>query len=365
MAAGPTGAPGPRSPDRLAVDIAVRLAVLAVFSYFALDLLRPFLGLVLWSVVLAVAFYPVFDWLRRRLGGRGRLAAVLVTVAGLAVVLGPATVLISSLIHSLEALARHFGPGRPDLPPPPHLIERIPVVGDSLVATWTQATSNLEGFLGRYSRAMLPAGEWLVRAITRLGGSVVVILAAVCVSGFLLLPGPRMVRLCRSFAGRLAPGHGPEFVDLAGATIRNVARGVLGIATIQALLMGLGLIVAGVPAAGLLSLVSLVLAILQIGLIPIVVPVLIWAWFHFDTLPALILTLYLIPVTLSDGPLKAVMMGKGLHTPLIVILAGVIGGTITYGLVGLFLGPILLAVFYDLVTFWMEERPAPERGGIE
>jgi predicted PurR-regulated permease PerM len=288
---------------------------------------------------------------------------VIVTLAGLAVVLGPATVLISSLIHSLETVARHVQPGRTDLPPPPELLRQLPVVGDGLVAAWSQAATNLEGFLGRYSRAMLPAGEWLLRAVTRLGGSVVVILAAVCVSGFLLVPGPRMARLCRAFAARLAPGHGAAFVDLAGATIRNVARGVLGIATIQALLMGLGLIVAGVPAAGLLSLISLVLAILQIGLVPVTAPLLIWGWFHFDTVPALILTLYMVPVTLADGPLKAVMMGKGLHTPLLVILAGVIGGTITYGLVGLFLGPILLAVFYDLVTFWMAE--GPERGGIE
>ncbi len=345
------------------MDIAVRLGLLAVFSYFALELLRPFLALFLWSLVLAVAFYPLFDWLRRKLGGRGPLAAMLVTAAGLAVVLGPATVLISSLIHSLEAIAHHFGPGRTHLPPPPALLAKVPVVGEALMTTWAGAASNLEAFLARYSHALLPAGEWLLRVITRLGGSVVVILAAVLVSGFLLVPGPRLVRVCRAFATRVAPGHGSDFVDLAGATIRNVARGVLGIATIQALLVGLGLIVAGVPSAGLLSLVSLVLAILQIGVLPLVVPLLVWAWFHFDTVPALVFTVYMIAVGLCDSPLKPLMMGKGLRTPLLVILAGVIGGTLTYGLVGLFLGPILLAVFYDLVTFWMEDPAA--RGGIE
>ena len=143
-----------------------------------------------------------------------------------------------------------------------------------------------------------------------------------------------------------------------------MALGVLGIATIQALLVGLGLIVAGMPQAGLLSLVALVLAIVQIGVMPVVVVILIWAWLHLSPIATLILAAYMIPVGLSDSPLKALMMGKGLHTPLLVILAGVIGGTIAYGLVGLFLGPILLAVFYDLLMFWVSE--SDERaGGIE
>ena len=362
--AGASGPGDPRRSERIAVDVAIRLGLLAIFSYFALVLLKPFLPLFLWSVVLAVAFYPAFDWLRRRLGGRGALAAGTVTALGLAIVLGPATVLITSLIHSLEALAHHVGPGRAHLPPAPEVLARVPVVGDDLMASWTQASSNLEAFLSRYGRALLPAGEWLLEAVARLGGSVLVILAAVLVSGFLLVPGPRLVRACRTFATRVSPVHGSDFVNLAGATIRNVARGVLGIATIQALLVGLGLIVAGMPHAGLLSLVALVLAIVQIGVMPVVVVVLIWAWFHLSPIATLILAAYMIPVALSDSPLKALMMGKGLHTPLLVILAGVIGGTIAYGLVGLFLGPILLAVFYDLLMFWVSE--SDERaGGIE
>ena len=139
---------------------------------------------------------------------------------------------------------------------------------------------------------------------------------------------------------------------------------MLGVSCFQALLVGLGLIAAGVPQAGLLSLVSLILAIVQIGVIPVVVLVLLWAWFHLSTVGTLILAAYLIPVGLSDSPLKALLMRKGLHTPLLVILAGVIGGTMTYGLVGLFLGPILLAVFYDLLMFWVAE-PEEGRGGIE
>ena len=136
---------------------------------------------------------------------------------------------------------------------------------------------------------------------------------------------------------------------------------MIGVAIIQALLVGLGLIVAQVPAAGLLTLAVLVLAILQIGSAPVVLPLLIWAWFAMGWLPALLLTLYLIPVSVADNLLKPVLMGKGLHTPMLVILVGVIGGTISYGLIGLFLGPIVLAVFYDLLIFWVTSNRCRRR----
>ena len=166
----------------------------------------------------------------------------------------------------------------------------------------------------------------------------------------------------RAFAERVVGPRGSAFVDLAGVTIRNVARGVIGVALIQALLIGFGLIVAEVPAAGLLTLAVLVLGILQVGAAPVVIPLLIWVWATRDTTPALLLTLYLIPAMLADNALKPLLMRKGLETPVLVILAGVIGGTISYGLIGLFLGPVVLAVFYDLLRFWMAEDPFSRSG---
>jgi predicted PurR-regulated permease PerM len=361
-APGPTD---PRTPDRLAIDIAVRLSILGLFAYFALTLIWPFLSVLLWSVVLSVALFPAFAWLRDRLGGRPRLAAVLLTFAVLAIVLGPTTILISSLIRSLEILAERVHSGELRLPPLPPRIAAIPSVGDEIAQTWTLATSNFQAFFAAYRTALLGAGEWVLHAVAGLAGSVVVILVAVLISGFLYFPGPRFVKGFRAITERVVGAHGSDFVDLAGATIRNVARGVIGVAAIQALLTGVGLIVAGVPAAGLLSLGVLVLAIIQIGSAPIVIPVLIWAWFQLSTQTALLLTLYLLPVTVLDNILKPILMHKGVPTPTLVILAGVIGGTIAYGLIGLFLGPIILAVFYELLVFWVEAPARPRAGGIE
>jgi predicted PurR-regulated permease PerM len=347
----------PRTPERVAVDLAVRLGLLAVFAWFALNLVRPFIPLLLWSVILTVAFYPVFGWLRARLGGRSWLAALLLTGFSVGIVAGPTTILLSSLLDSLEVIRRYVGADRIDLPPPPKALVELPIVGDQVTDAWALASSNLEDFLGQYGRPILNVGEWTLHAAAGLAGSVILVLAAVVISGFLYGPAPRLAAGVRHFAVRVVGARGSAFVDLAGITIRNVARGVIGVALIQSLLIGFALIVAEVPAAGLLTLAVLVLGILQIGSGPVVIPLLIWAWVTRDTMPALFLTLYMIPASLIDNALKPILMGKGLATPALVIFAGVIGGTISYGLIGLFLGPVVLAVFYDLLRFWVADDP--------
>jgi predicted PurR-regulated permease PerM len=360
-----------RSPEALAVDIAIRLALIGLFVYLALTLLRPFAPILVWAVILTVALHPVYRWLAARLGGRGGLAATLVTLTLFALVLGPVTVLAVSIVDSLEFLARWLAAEALELPPPPPQVATIPVIGQTLSDAWALASSNIEDFLNRYgtrvlsaAQGMLGAGQMMLGAIAGLALSIFGFLAAVVVSGFLYGAGPSLVAATRRFAHRVVGPRGSGFIDLAGATIRNVARGVIGVAFIQSLLVGIGLIVAGVPGAGLLTFAALLLSIVQIGAAPITVPVLIYVWFQYDTLPALLLTLYLIPVGFLDNVLRPILMSQGLPVPMLVILAGVIGGTLGFGLVGLFLGPIALAVFYDLVRFWILNPPegAPGAG---
>ena len=191
------------------------------------------------------------------------------------------------------------------------MIVDLPMIGDELTDAWQLASSNLEGFLGQYGRPIVSVGEWTLHAVAGLAGSVVLVLAAVIISGFLYGPAPRLTAGVRRFAERVVGPRGSAFVDLAGVTIRNVARGVIGVALIQALLIGFGLIVAEVPAAGLLTLAVLVLGILQVGAAPVVIPLLIWVWATRDTTPALLLTLYLIPAMLADNALEAAADAQG------------------------------------------------------
>ena len=210
----------------------------------------------------------------------------------------------------------------------------------------------------KYGPAVLPAGGSVLGKIAALSADVLKFVVSVIISGFLFVPGPRLAASARAFAVRLIRHGGAHFVDLAGATIRNVSRGVIGVALLQALLGRRDPDACGVPGAGLIAFAVLILCIIQIGPAPVLVPVMIWAWMTSTAL-ALVLTVLLIPVMLVDNVLKPILMARGLTTPMLVILTGVIGGTITHGLIGLFLGPVVLAVFYDLVVAWTRLGAVP------
>ena len=354
---------GSASLESRATDFLIRMVLLGLFVFWALDLVGPFLPVVIWSVLLAVALYPVYAWLAARLGGWRRLAAAIITLFLLAIVIGPVAVLGTSLAEGVQSLADALGRGTLRVPPPPPGLADWPLIGEKAQAVWSLAATNLEGAVKKFGPSLLPVGTAILGKLAAMGVDVLVLAVSVIIAGFLYVPGPRLADGARTFAERIVARRGAAFVDLAGATIRNVSRGVIGVAVIQALLAGIVLSLAGIPAAGLLAFVILVLCIVQIGPALVVLPVLIWAWFTMPTASALMLTLVLVPITLLDNVLKPMLMSRGLTTPTLIILIGVIGGTITHGLIGLFLGPVVLAVLYDLVVAWVSLEP--ERPGDE
>ena len=196
----------------------------------------------------------------------------------------------------------------------------------------------------------------MLTAAGSVGISLLKFIVALVVSGFLLIPGPSLVRSVKNVLGRVATGRGEEFVDLAGATIRNVSRGIIGIAIMQALLAGIGLLFAGVPAAGLFSFLILLFGIIQIGPSVIIVPLIIWSWFAMNPMMAILFTLYMVPVNLLDNILRP-LVAKGLTTPMLVILIGVLGGTLAHGMIGLFVGPIVLSIAWQLLVAWTHDAP--------
>lgn len=344
----------PRTPEKMVIDVAIRVGALALFIYLSFTLVRPFLGILIWSVVVAVALYPVFSWLRARFGGHGAAAAVVLTFFCLVVVFGPTAILSSSVVVSLEKIALGIKTGTLNIPGPPADLMSLPYVGKDLHTVWSLVTTNSAGFFKQYGHSLLVPGEWLLKTVAGLAGSILTFAVSVVIAGFLFIYGPGLATRTHNVSTSIAGPRGSRFVNISGATIRNVAQGIIGIAVLQALVVGVALIVAEVPHAGLLTFVTLVLAITQIGTGVTVIPMIIWIWFTRDTTTALLFTLAMAPVGVLEHVLKPIAMSKGLDTPMLVILIGVFGGTIAYGLHGLFLGPIFLAVFYELLTFWME-----------
>lgn len=340
------------------IEVAIRLGVLALLLYWSLILVRPFISIVVWSAVLAVALYPLFDWTSFHLGGRRRLAAVLITILSLLVVIGPATWLGLGLIDSFRLISERLDASALAIPPPLEAVKDWPVVGNPIYEFWDLASTNLSAALAKIIPQLKPLGGRLLRVGADTGLGIVKFLVSIIIAGFLFSPAPAIVDALKKLSRRLNPTRGEEFLDQAAATIRAVSRGVIGISVLQALLAGIGLMVVGIPQASLITFAVLVFGIIQIGPSIVLIPVIIWSWTILDTTPALLFTAYMIPVNLLDNFLRPVVMGRGLKTPTLVILIGVIGGTIAYGITGLFLGPIVLAVIWELLAAWIRENEA-------
>ncbi len=354
-----------KTSTRAIVDLIVQLACVALLAVWAAFLLQPFFTIIAWSVILAVILYPFFDWMVRVWHVPALLAALLLTAICLGILLGPTAWLGLSLVETLQSIAERLRSGDVLVPPPPESIKTWPLIGDDAYNYWSLASSNLRDALGEVA----PYLKSLSGSVLGFAASTTVglfeFLAAVVIAGFLLSPGPRLVDWARSIFRRISTRHGDEFVDLIGATVRNLARGVIGIAILQALLAGIAFIMVRVPAAGFLSLLVLIFAVAQIGPGIVIVPVIIWSWLTLSTTTALIFTACMIPVILLDNVLRPIIMAHGLKTPMIVILIGVIGGILTHGVIGVFLGPVVLAIAFELMMAWGSEAEAHNADAVE
>ncbi|MEM1360235.1 MAG: AI-2E family transporter [Pseudomonadota bacterium] len=339
--------------DSKVLDLAIRMGFVALFIWAALSMIAPMAGLIIWAVILTVAVYPAYVWLSEKLGGRETVAAVLLTLVGLVITLGPVAILVSSMIEGITALVNFIKSGDAQMPEAPARLLEWPVIGPSLHAAWTQATSNIGAALSQYGPHLLSAGGVVLGKVAGIGLALLIMSASVLIMGLLFRPGPALAVEVRRFANRVFAPRGGTLIDLAGATVRNVSRGVVGVAIIQSLLAGIVMVLFGIKAAGVLALICLVLAIVQVGPGPVLIPLIIWAWFAMSPALALLFTLIMVPIMVVDNILRPIMMAQGLDTPMLVILVGVLGGMVSYGLVGLFIGPVVLAVFYDLFMGWV------------
>jgi predicted PurR-regulated permease PerM len=340
------------------IQLALRLGLLAFLVYWSFVLVRPFIPILAWSMVLTVALYPPYNWLSVHLGGRPKLAAAIITVISLAIIIGPVTWLGYGVVDGLQDFARQLGAGTLDIPSPPDGVKDWPVVGTQIYQLWDHASTNIRGTLKELAPHLKPLAGPVLGFAGSAGLGTLKFVASVVVSGFLFHYGPGLVAAIKRIQARLVAQRSQDFVALAGLTIRTIAQGVIGVAVLQSLLAGIGLKLAGVPHAGVLAFLVLVLAILQIGSAIVLVPVIIWIWATKDFALALPLTIYLLVVGFADNILKPILMGRGLNTPMLVIFIGVLGGMLAHGILGLFVGPIILAVTWELAMAWIREEPA-------
>ena len=271
-------------------------------------------------------------------------------------VIGPASWLVFGMVEGVRLFAEELAKGSVSVPAPHDSVKQWPLIGETLFDLWQLASTNLAAALSKFSPYAQPVATTVLATVGSVGIEILKFLAAVIVTGFLFIPGPRLVAGVRTFFAHVVPERSGEFVALAGSTIRSVSRGVIGIAMLQSLLAAVGFIVADIPGAGLFTFLVLVLGVSQIGCAILLAPMIVWYWLTRDASSALLFTIYIVPVGFVDSVLKPFAMGHGSSTPMMVIFIGVIGGTLAHGLIGLFIGPIVLAVGWELLAAWMRDE---------
>ncbi len=345
-----------------ALEITIHIGLLALLTAACLLILKPFIPLVAWGIIIAIAVYPGYKKFRSLLGGRGTLAAVVGTLLFLAVLIIPVALLTETTIEGVQTLSTHIKDGSLSIPPPPASVATWPLVGAPLFRTWTMASTNLTGLFQSFAPQIKAIVPGLLAATAGLGFAVLQFVLSLLLAGVLLANTKGCIEVSNTLARRLFGDQGPEFEKLAASTVRSVTNGILGVAVIQSVLAGLGFLVAGLPGAGLWTLMFLFAAVLQVGPV-VLVPAVIYMFATATTTKAIIFLVWCGFVGLIDNFLKPMLLGRGVSVPTAVVFLGAIGGFIAMGIVGLFVGATVLSVGYKLFLAWLE-GPVTAKQGI-
>jgi len=336
----------------------IQIAALVVLVSYSVVIIGPFSGVVIWGVVLAVAIYPVHLKLCSLLGGRQKTTATLLVVAGLVLVLVPGWIMVKSTIMAVMTFSANVEAGTVVIPLPAEGVADWPLIGEKLHAAWTSAAQNVEKTLTEFQPQLRQITQWLVQKIGSTMIGMLQIVASTIIAGVALMYANSSHGLSCSIAEKIIPGRGRKLTDLSVATIRSVTNGVLGVAVIQAVLLGIGFTVMDVPYPGLLAGIVLITAIIQIPALLIVLPIVIWVFSVAAPVPATIFAVYSLVAAASDNVLKPLLLGRGVDLPALIVLIGAIGGMIAYGIIGLFLGAVILGLGYTIGKAWLEGQGA-------
>lgn len=342
----------------------IQIGAVLILILWCFSIVRPFLGIVIWGVIISIALYPAHLSLSAKFGGSEKLSATILVLIGLAIIVVPTWMLTDSAIEGLKFVSGELEDGSVHIPPPNDSVVEWPIIGERVHAVWANAANNLAETLNKFEPQLRSMGQ---TAVGVAGGIVVGALQfifATIIGGVLLTTAEGSYNASRNIANSLVGNEGgARLIDMSILTIRSVVKGVLGVAVIQTLLAAIGLVAISMPAAGLFAGAVLVLAIVQLPPIIILGPIAFWYFSVAEGMPATIFLIYAFIVSMSDAFLKPMLLGRGVDTPMLVILIGAIGGAITEGIVGLFVGAVVLALGYELFTAWMapdepEESPA-------
>jgi predicted PurR-regulated permease PerM len=338
------------------VDLLIRASLIGGLAILCYQVFAPFLPLMAWSIILAVMLYPLHQKFARVVRNKQWLASLIVLLIGFLIIIIPTALLMNSFADSVRGFISSVQNNTLDIPAPSEKVAQWPIVGKKVYALWAKADTDLPGLV----QSMQPKIGNLARAslamVAKLGGGLLLFLGSFILASIIMAYGEEGSESFYEIFQRLAgPSRGHTLADLCTSTIRAVALGVVGVAFIQAILIGLALLIAKVPSAGLLSVIALILGIAQIPALLITLPAIIYIWSSgaYSSGAAIAYTIILLLTSLADNVLKPLMLGRGVKVPMPVILLGALGGMASGGILGMFVGAMVLALGYEIFKGWV------------
>ena len=349
------------------LDVLIRAGLIVAMAALCYRVFSPFLTLMVWAVILAVTLYPLQQSLARKLRGKQGLAATVLVILGVFIIVAPTALLLNSLGDSVRGFIRDVQNNTLVIPAPKESVKGWPAVGERIYSVWSAAHTDLPGLVESMQPKIGELARKALALVASIGGALLLFLASFVIAGIVMAYGESGAKASRSIFVRIAgEKRGELLAALSTATIRAVAQGVIGVAFIQAIIVGLALLIAGVPWAGVLAVITLVLGIAQVPALIVTLPAIIYIWSSGDYSMGMAAThtIILLIAGMVDNVLKPLMLGRGVDAPMPVILFGALGGMASGGILGMFVGATLLAVGYRIFVEWVAngvDAPAPSQ----
>jgi predicted PurR-regulated permease PerM len=337
------------------LNVAIQLLVLAVLIGWCFRILEPFITPVIWAAILAITIFPLYQKLKNRLNQRGTMAAVIVTVLMLLLFTLPAIMFGIKTVGEIKNFATDYRDGRVNIPSPTEKVKEWPLIGNKVFQLWTEASIGIDSLARRHPEEVTKIVGTTFSLLGSSGKGVLLITLSIIISGVFLYYSNHAGNFAKDLFNKLAGNMKIDMASISVVTIRNVVKGILGVALIQSSLASVGFLLAGIPAAGIWTLCCLILAIIQVGILPVSIILIIYIWSAGTTLTATLFTIWMISVGLSDNILKPWLLGKGAPVPMLIVFLGSLGGFMLSGFIGLFTGAVILSLGYKLFSVWLAE----------
>jgi predicted PurR-regulated permease PerM len=342
------------------LDVLIRFGLIFALTVLCYKIFAPFVALMAWALILAVTLFPLHQKLARKLGGKQGRAGTLLVLIGIVLIGVPTTLLLDSLGDSVHHFVDSVRNNTLTIPAPSPKVAQLPLIGKKVHGAWSRAHTDLPTVVKGLQPKIGNLSRKALAMVASIGGAVLLFLASFIIAGIIMAFGHGGARSMRAIFDRIfGVDRGEEFTTLCTKTIRAVAQGVLGVAFIQAIVVGVVMMIAGIPYTGVLAVIVLVLGIAQVPALLVTLPAIgyIWASGTYETLPAVIFSVLLFIAGLLDNVLKPLMLGRGVDAPMPVILLGALGGMVSGGILGMFIGATLLAVGYQIFMAWVASNP--------